>query len=94
MNKIEWKQILSRRLRDEALNMDCKQVDICNIRKMLTPPDKMYAVVVADARMYVVTGCNENEMATSLRVQIARDREQTINPETVKLMQSSAIIKL
>ncbi|MDR1155831.1 MAG: hypothetical protein LBL04_14085 [Bacteroidales bacterium] len=67
----DWKALLSRRLRAEAQAQGYRQVDVCNIRAMETRPVKMYAVVVADCAIYVVTGHSENEMASGLRERIA-----------------------
>jgi hypothetical protein len=74
---IDWKSLLSRRLRAEAQAQGCRRVDVCNIRVMETRPVKMYAVVVADCGIYAITGCNENEMASGLRERIAADRRAT-----------------
>jgi hypothetical protein len=71
----DWKTLLYRRLRAEALDLGIRRVDITSVRMMHTRPEKMFAVVIADGVMYAVTGCNENETAHRLRVSIERDRQ-------------------
>ena len=74
MKTIDWRALLCRRLRNEAYSMGCKRIDIRNVRVMKTRPAKIYAVMVADSVMYVVKGCNENEMVACLRGWLAANR--------------------